>query len=91
MPKFEVFAIEEARHRLEKMLGVIIDWSTIETLVPEGYENGRKRRSGIASTLSASLEMARDGVIELRQMAPFAPLYLRARKAAPANTDEESS
>lgn len=91
MPKFEIFAIEEARHRLEKMLGVIIDWSTIDALIPEGFENGRKRRSGIASTLSASLEMARDGVIELRQMAPFAPLYLRARTAVqPANTDEET-
>jgi segregation and condensation protein A len=91
MPKLEIFAIEDARHRLEKMLGLIVDWSTIETLVPEGFEHGRKRRTGIASTLSASLEMARDGVLELRQMAPFAPLYLRARKAQPANTDEENS
>jgi segregation and condensation protein A len=89
-PKIEIFAIEDARHRLESMLGIIIDWSTLETLMPAGYEHGQRRRSGIASTLSAGLEMARDGLIELRQMAPFAPVYLRARKASPSNTDQEN-
>lgn len=79
LQRLPTFAIEDARHRLEKMLGVIIDWSTIESLLPEDYSFGRSRRSGVASTLSASLEMARDGLVELRQMAPFAPLYVRKR------------
>jgi segregation and condensation protein A len=78
-PKLAILAIEDARHRLERMLGVIVDWATIDTLMPENFMAGRSRRSGIASTLSASLEMARDGFIELRQMAPFAPLYVRRR------------
>ena len=88
--KLEIYAIEEARHRLERMLGIIIDWSTLEMLMPEGYEQGQKRRTGLASTLSASLEMVRDGLIELRQMAPFAPVYLRSRKAAANSTDQEN-
>jgi segregation and condensation protein A len=89
LPKLEIFAIEEARHRLERMLGVIIDWSTLDSLMPDGFEQGQKRRTGLASTLSASLEMARDGLLELRQMAPFAPVYLRARKAVSNTTDQE--
>ena len=73
------------------MLGVIIDWSTLDSLMPEGFEQGQKRRTGLASTLSASLEMARDGIIELRQMAPFAPVYLRAARKPEANpTDQET-
>jgi segregation and condensation protein A len=79
LQRLAVFAIEDARHRLEKMLGVMIDWSTIDMLVPQEFSLGQPRRTGIASTLSASLEMARDGLVELRQMAPFAPLYVRAR------------
>ena len=79
LQRLPTFAIEDARHRLEKMLGVIIDWSTIDSLLPAEYSAGRSRRSGVASTLSASLEMARDGLVELRQMAPFAPLYVRKR------------
>ena len=90
LPKLEIFAIEEARHRLEKMLGIIIDWSTLDALVPEGFEHGQRRRTGLASTLSASLEMARDGLLELRQMAPFAPVYMRARKMAPTTSDQEN-
>ena len=86
LQRLPIFAIEEARHRLEKMLGVIIDWSTIDMLVPTEFSTGRPRRTGIASTLSASLEMARDGLVELRQMAPFAPLYVRRR---PTQTPEE--
>jgi segregation and condensation protein A len=86
LQRLPIFAIEEARHRLEKMLGVIIDWSTIDMLVPTEFSTGRPRRTGIASTLSASLEMARDGLVELRQLAPFAPLYVRRR---PTQTSEE--
>ena len=89
LPKLPIFAIEEARHRLERMLGIIVDWSTIETLVPEEFSSGRSRRSGLASVLSASLEMARDGLVELRQMAPFAPLYLRRRDAP--KTEQEAA
>lgn len=89
LQRLPIFAIEEARHRLERMLGVIIDWSTIDTLVPDEFSSGRSRRSGIASVLSASLDLARDGLIELRQMAPFAPLYLRRREAP--KTDQEAA
>lgn len=88
LPKLPIFAIEEARHRLERMLGVIIDWSTIDMLVPDEFSSGRSRRSGLASVLSASLEMARDGLVEIRQMAPFAPLYLRRREAP--KTEQEA-
>jgi segregation and condensation protein A len=87
LQRLPVFAIEAARHRLEQMLGVIIDWSTIDMLVPNEYATGRTRRTGIASMLSASLEMTRDGLIELRQTAPFAPLYIRRRQAQQTETE----
>jgi len=90
LPKLQIFAIEEARHRLERMLGVLVDWSTIDSLMPDGFTHGRSRRSGMASTLSASLEMARDGLVELRQMAPFAPLYVR-RRERPVETEQEAT
>ena len=90
LPKLKIYAIEEARHRLECMLGVIVDWSTIDSMMPDGFTSGKERRSGIASTLSASLEMARDGLLELRQMAPFAPLYMRRREPV-LNTEKEAT
>lgn len=86
--KLKLFAIEDARHRLERMLGVIVDWSVIDNLVPEEFNSGTPRRSGIASTLSAALEMVRDGHVELRQMAPFAPLYVRRKETTPKPESE---
>jgi segregation and condensation protein A len=81
--RLPLFAIEDARHRLQRMLGVVIDWAVIDALVPDEFGTGEARRSGIASTLSASLDMARDGLVELRQMAPFAPLYVRRKSSEP--------
>lgn len=85
--KAPVFAIEDARKRLERMLGIIIDWNRLDALLPEGFLAGKGRRSALASTLSATLEMARDGHIELRQADVFGPIYLRRKPA----TDERAA
>ncbi len=84
-----VLQIEEARARLERMLGAIHDWSALDTLLPQEWQGGQRRRTAMASTLLAALELARDGKVELQQLAPFAPIFVRdhdgARDRAPAN------
>ena len=72
-----VLQIEEARERLERMLGKISDWSALNALLPMEWQGGNRRRSAVASTLLACLEMARDGKLQLQQAAPFAEIYVR--------------
>jgi segregation and condensation protein A len=72
-----VLQIEEARERLERMLGRISDWSALTRLLPLEWQGEGRRRSAMASTLLACLEMARDGKVELQQMAPFAEIFVR--------------
>ena len=79
-----VLAIEEARARLEKMLGRISDWSGLGRLIPFEWSGGTRRRSALASTLLACLELARDGKVEIRQMAPFEEIYVRDAPTAEA-------
>jgi segregation and condensation protein A len=86
--KLKLFAIEDARHRLQRMLGVIVDWSVIDQFLPEEFGSGKSRRSGIASILSATLEMVRDGHVELRQMGPYAPVYVRRKETPPISEGE---
>ncbi|MDE1985340.1 MAG: segregation/condensation protein A [Alphaproteobacteria bacterium] len=74
-----VLLIEEARERLERMLGRIPDWSGLTNLLPLGWTGGQKRRSALASTLLACLELARDGRVEIRQMGPFEEIFIRDR------------
>jgi segregation and condensation protein A len=74
-----VLQIEEARERLERMLGRIRDWSGLSRLLPSDWQGGRRRRSALASTLLACLELARDGKVEISQGAPFEEIYVRDR------------
>jgi segregation and condensation protein A len=74
-----VMLIEEARERLERMLGKISDWSGLSRLLPFEWSGGPRRRSALASTLLACLELARDGKIEIRQLKPFDEVYVKDR------------
>ena len=74
-----VLQIEEARERLERMLGKIPDWSGLTALLPFEWQGGQRRRSALASTLLACLELARDGKVELQQTSAFEEIYVRDR------------
>ncbi len=71
-----VMTLEAALARVAALVGEQIDWATIEAFLPAGA-HGMFRKSALASSFLASLELARQGKVELRQQAPFAPLYLR--------------
>lgn len=77
LPTPPVIQIEEARIRLARMLGQIPEWRGLRKIVPSEWTKGLRRNSAIASTLLACLECARDGRLELRQMAPFEEIYVK--------------
>ena len=73
----QVMTLEAAIARVSALVGSMIDWTAIERFLPEGAA-GAFRRSALASSFLAALELAKQGKVELQQKAPFAPLYLRA-------------
>ncbi len=77
-----VLLIEEARERLERMLGRIGNWSSLASLLPFEWSGGQRRRTALASTLLACLELARDGKVEIRQLKPFDEVYVKDRPPA---------
>ncbi|MGR6330146.1 segregation and condensation protein A [Sphingomonas sp. XXL09] len=72
----EVMTLEAALARIGALLGTRLDWSTLESFLPDGSE--RLRKSALASSFLAALELAKQGRVMLRQQAPFAPLFLKA-------------
>ncbi len=72
-----VMTLDDAIARVSSLIGERIDWSTIESFVPADAA-GPYRRSALASSFVAALELARQGRVELRQKSAFAPLYLKA-------------
>jgi segregation and condensation protein A len=77
------FLIEEARERMERVMGKIPDWSTLSQYLPPEWGFGARRRSALASTFMACLEMVRDGKLLIRQLKPFGEIFLKDRAPAP--------
>lgn len=73
----DVMTLESALQRLQAMLGVTIEWTDLAGLLPPG--DPEYRRSALASSFVAALELARTGRIELAQAREFAPLMLRSK------------
>lgn len=75
----DVWSLADAREILGRLIGVAADWTSIERFLSPYLVEG-ERRTVRASSFSALLEMVREGAVDLRQAAPFQPLYIRARK-----------
>jgi segregation and condensation protein A len=78
--KQPTWSIKEARNALERLVGVMNDWGTFDSWLADYMMEPGMRRSVMASSFTASLELAREGLLELRQEGAFKPIYLR-RKA----------
>ena len=72
-----VMTLEDAIQRVSALIGRALDWTTLETFLPVTADPAY-RRSALASSFVAALELARQGKLELEQEAPFADLMVRA-------------
>jgi segregation and condensation protein A len=79
----EVWSLAEARQALTRLVGAQADWTAFDTFLLEACVAPDMRRSARASTFAASLELAREGKIELRQERAFAPIWLRPTEINP--------
>jgi segregation and condensation protein A len=76
-----VWSIKEARQRLERLVGASEgNWAQLDLFLEQYLPKNEEERTALASSFGATLEMAREGLIELRQDAPFAPIYMRKRE-----------
>ncbi len=80
-PVVQAWRLDDARDHLRHALPRLCDWTALDDVAPDAEPEGPGRSSMVASTLSAGLEFVKDGALEMRQLAPFAKLYLRARAA----------
>ena len=71
-----VMTLESALERVSVMLDVTLDWVRLEEFLPPHAEP-RLRKSALASSFVAALELARRGKAELSQDGAFAALRLR--------------
>jgi segregation and condensation protein A len=80
--RLPVWTIKEAREQLERLIGVSTEWGSIDQYLLEYLIEPTMRTTVLASTFSATLEMAREGQLEIRQTEVFAPIFIRRKPAA---------
>lgn len=73
-----VMTLEEALDRVSSMIGLAVNWTSIESFLPDHAEPAL-RKSALASSFVAALELAKRGTIDLQQDAIFAPLKIRLK------------
>lgn len=73
-----VWSLVDARAALERLIGPRDDWTDLDAYLSQYLVDPKRRATVRASSLSAVLELAREGQILLRQDGPFAPIQIRA-------------
>ena len=81
VPRRTVWSIKEARQRLEAMIGQRTgEWMALTKYFEQYLGSPDIARTAVASSFGATLEMAREGLVEISQAEPFAPIYVRKRE-----------
>lgn len=76
--KRNVWSLKDARGILARIVGQINDWTALDQfLLQYLHEDEDERRTALASSFAASLEMVREGQLDIRQDGVFAPIFLR--------------
>ena len=80
MDRDRILTLEQALDRMRPLIGFAGDWTDLSSYLPEGWETDPAlRRSATAATFAASLELAKEGKIELRQAETYAPIQIRRK------------
>lgn len=74
-----VWSLKDARTILMRFVGELRDWTALDAFLIEYLASPEERPTAIASSFAASLELVREGRLEMRQEKPLAPLYMRSR------------
>ena len=77
-----LFSVQEATQRLRNLIGRMPEWTVLESFLPPDLKTDLDRRSAISSHFVASLELAREGMVRLRQDSQFSPLFLGSKDTA---------
>ena len=90
IPKLPVMTTQEGIKQIKENMDEISDWKKIEDLIPKSFVKSKKfKKTGMAAIFSASLELTKDGVINLIQKNLFDDILIRAARHTPLKLKEK--
>jgi segregation and condensation protein A len=76
-----VWSLAEARDVLERLIGRSADWSRLDEYLLTFVVEASLVPTVFASSFASTLELVREGLMEVHQQAAFTPLYVRKRQS----------
>ena len=90
IPKLPVMTTQEGIKQIKENMDSISNWKKIEHLIPKSFfKSKRFKKTGLASIFSASLELTKDGVVNLMQKNLFDDILIRAATHTPLKLKEK--
>ncbi|MBB4953321.1 segregation and condensation protein A [Agrobacterium vitis] len=81
----KVWSLVDARTMLNRMIGEISDWTALNHYLLQYLTDPTERVTAMASAFAASLELVREGKLEIRQEGAFQPIYMRGGQGRTAD------
>ena len=75
-----VWSLKEARDIVTRLIGPTSDWAALDSFLADYLAGPEERKTALASSFAATLELVREGLLEVQQTGAFAPIYLRGRQ-----------
>ena len=91
LPRRTVWSLADARERLQRLVGIAGEWTQLDLFLMEYLVEPEMRATVFASSFSATLELVKEGKIEVQQETAFAPLWLRRRETVRLVNGETNS
>jgi segregation and condensation protein A len=89
--KRAVWSLAEAREALERLIGQAADWTRLDYFLIKYVVEPSQAPTVFASSFASALELVREGVVEIHQHQPFAPLYVRKRDGLEAEIEPDGA
>ena len=81
IPKLPILSTEEGIRRIRTFFGKLSDWKNLRELIPKEFNESKVlKKSGLASILAGSLELSKEGNIELKQKELFDNIFIRQKQ-----------
>ena len=81
IPKLPVFTTEEGIKTIKDFFGKLLEWKKLDELIPSSFKKSSKyKRTGKAGIFAGSLELVKEGNLEIKQKKLFEDVYIRESK-----------
>ena len=78
IPKLPVFTTEDGINTIKKFFGKLIEWKNLDDLIPKNFKKEKKyKRTGKAGIFAGSLELVKEGNLEMKQKDLFEDIYIK--------------